>query len=442
MNLDFDVCSVIILGDVNAGKSQLLAQFTSDKPFQIQYSSTISVNFAVKTLRWVDDKNYTRNVKFKLCDTAGSERYRAIVRSYYMSANIVVIAVSSAQTYEEKKRQIYFWRQEVESVYAQKVQGDRDTKKPVFLIVETKSDLISCTENTEKLYPFNLLSSDELQQIIKQDEYYCTISAKQKNMLDVFGELLLTAYLKNKFPHLQKFTLLKSIQNSDSELKKVQGWKEITQERKMTEWLTWIPFVPKTVIHTVKQRIKEDETKNNIKQISNEGLKQILLGLRIKLIQGVYGRNWLTDKNQPYHIEDFGLIPGGKDYTYTINIKKTVAKHIKDDLSGGKILTVTEEITPQSRTIRVPYHVWLMLTQIDLLLNKAVIECQDLINVYDEIIKAALSTSFLNNTRAVSTANFYEAILPIHFEQAVSEHFVPIPTEEIELIQGNYQVRQ
>ena len=87
---------LLIIGESGVGKSSLLLRFTDDL-FDPEISSTIGVDFKVKTLR-VEGNN---QVKLAIWDTAGQERFRTLTPSYYRGAQgaILVYDVNSKETF-------------------------------------------------------------------------------------------------------------------------------------------------------------------------------------------------------------------------------------------------------------------------------------------------------------------------------------------------------
>ena len=67
----------ILLGDSNVGKSCLMSQFLEKKFYSI-IDPTIGVEFGSKVIQ-VSDKI----IKVQIWDTAGTENYRSITRSYF-----------------------------------------------------------------------------------------------------------------------------------------------------------------------------------------------------------------------------------------------------------------------------------------------------------------------------------------------------------------------
>ncbi|CAG9310565.1 unnamed protein product [Blepharisma stoltei] len=70
----------IIIGETSVGKSCLMLSFT-DKKFRQQHDLTLGVEFGTKIMELEGEK-----IKLQLWDTAGSEKFRSVTRSYYRAA--------------------------------------------------------------------------------------------------------------------------------------------------------------------------------------------------------------------------------------------------------------------------------------------------------------------------------------------------------------------
>jgi Ras-related protein Rab-1A len=96
---------IIIIGDAGVGKSSIASMYCESK-YNDQYTSTIGVDFYIKTLRIDNDNTQTKdnpqqsiNIKLQIWDTAGQERYRSITSSYYKSAYAVVLVFDMTDAY-------------------------------------------------------------------------------------------------------------------------------------------------------------------------------------------------------------------------------------------------------------------------------------------------------------------------------------------------------
>lgn len=98
------LAKVILLGPSGAGKSCMLHRFINSS-WKILSSQTIGVEFASKIVHIHprDPSRGTRKrIKLQLWDTAGTERFRSVSRSYYRGAAgaILVYDVSSWRSFE------------------------------------------------------------------------------------------------------------------------------------------------------------------------------------------------------------------------------------------------------------------------------------------------------------------------------------------------------
>ena len=94
-NYDF-LFKVLLVGDSSVGKTSMLLRYT-DETFAKEFQTTIGVDFRIKTLTINDQV-----AKLQLWDTAGQDRYRRIVSSYYRGAHglIIVYDITSVSSFE------------------------------------------------------------------------------------------------------------------------------------------------------------------------------------------------------------------------------------------------------------------------------------------------------------------------------------------------------
>ena len=103
------VYKVLLLGDSSVGKTCFLLRYC-DKSFQDVHLSTIGLDYRLKTITLKNNKN----IKLQIWDTAGQDRFRAITKNYYKSANgvLLIYDISNLQTYENAKNWISQIREE------------------------------------------------------------------------------------------------------------------------------------------------------------------------------------------------------------------------------------------------------------------------------------------------------------------------------------------
>lgn len=86
---------VIIIGDTAVGKSCLLLQF-SDKRFKSQHDITIGVEYGTKNIKLEENE-----IKLQIWDTAGSETFKSITRTYYkgVAGALIVFDITRKETF-------------------------------------------------------------------------------------------------------------------------------------------------------------------------------------------------------------------------------------------------------------------------------------------------------------------------------------------------------
>ncbi len=79
------IFKLILIGNSGVGKSSILNRYMN-KTFEDSYKCTIGVDFLMKSIE-INGKT----VKLQLWDTAGQEKYKSMVSSYYRGANVALI---------------------------------------------------------------------------------------------------------------------------------------------------------------------------------------------------------------------------------------------------------------------------------------------------------------------------------------------------------------
>lgn len=76
---------IVIIGDPSVGKTSLLTRIISNK-FEPKYTSTLGVDFSFKDLKVRNSR-----IKLQIWDTAGQEKYRSLITSYYKHTDGIII---------------------------------------------------------------------------------------------------------------------------------------------------------------------------------------------------------------------------------------------------------------------------------------------------------------------------------------------------------------
>ena len=117
----------IIVGDNGVGKSSIIRTYIEDT-FVINYNSTIGIDFHIKVV-----EHDNKKIKIHIWDTAGTERFKTIVRSYYKDCIgcVVVFDITNRTSFDN----VHKW---VEDVYTH----TNTNKKMEFILVGNKCDLM------------------------------------------------------------------------------------------------------------------------------------------------------------------------------------------------------------------------------------------------------------------------------------------------------------
>jgi small GTP-binding protein len=79
------IFKLILIGNSGVGKSSIIQRYMKNT-FEESYKCTIGVDFLMKTLNLNG-----KTVKLQLWDTAGQEKYKSMVASYYRGANVALV---------------------------------------------------------------------------------------------------------------------------------------------------------------------------------------------------------------------------------------------------------------------------------------------------------------------------------------------------------------
>ncbi|CAF0870396.1 unnamed protein product [Didymodactylos carnosus] len=115
---------ILIIGDSGIGKTSILQRFANDY-FAPDYVATIGVDFQIRTID-IDSKD----IKLQVWDTAGQDRFKCIVSSFYRGANGVLVCFDITNI--ESFRNVDTWIDEIQRYCPENT--------PIYL-VGTKSDL-------------------------------------------------------------------------------------------------------------------------------------------------------------------------------------------------------------------------------------------------------------------------------------------------------------
>ena len=163
-NLNIYKFKIILLGDVGVGKTAIFQRFITNK-FSIDYHCTISCEYKVHSIKL----NNNALVKLNLWDTAGTEKFQSVTRSYYKNSNgiVLIFDLTSRKSFNQLKK----WVNEI---------NDYCPKESEIILVGNKSD---CNDRT--------IEKEEAQLFAKKNNYdYIETSALNgTNVLLLFETL-------------------------------------------------------------------------------------------------------------------------------------------------------------------------------------------------------------------------------------------------------------
>ena len=164
---------LIVVGDINTGKSSILNRFTKNV-FEEHYQSTIGLDFI--------SKNYTihnQEVRLVLYDTAGQEKFRSLIPMYIREAQIILLIydISNKNSFNSIPK----WFSDILNV---------KDDEAVFGLIGNKNDL---NDKREVTYEEGKKLADEKNIIFEE------ISAKTGNNINEFFHDKVFEALYNKF---------------------------------------------------------------------------------------------------------------------------------------------------------------------------------------------------------------------------------------------------
>ena len=168
---------LIILGKDFTGKSSFLKRiksydnYKSFRKFTAIYFPTIGIDFGIICIQY-NNKIF----KFRIWDLSGQERYGAIIKSYYIPANYILIFYDALDKESFKKAKVYY----EEALNA--------NNKAIYFLIRSKYDSISNLHN-------NKIVSDEeaLKFADKNNLIFAHISSfeKEENGINEVFEIIM-----------------------------------------------------------------------------------------------------------------------------------------------------------------------------------------------------------------------------------------------------------
>lgn len=165
---------VIIIGDSGVGKTAILSKYVKGV-FPVAPTPTIAIEFASKIIQ-IKEGGY---IKAQIWDSAGQERYKAIVAGHYRRAAgaLIVYDVTKKSTFEH----ITNWLKNI---------NEMAEKNCITYLIGNKIDLLDSNNNSREV------SVEEAQKYAKDNglKYYETSALTSVRINDCFEDLLQEIY--------------------------------------------------------------------------------------------------------------------------------------------------------------------------------------------------------------------------------------------------------
>jgi len=169
---------LIMIGDENVGKTSIISRFKSDK-YSGKYEPTLGLDFQSKSII-IDNKN----VKLLLYDTAGQEKFRALVPLYTKEAKIIFFVYDI--TNYDSFLNIEKWFNSLSNINKDEI---------IFFIIGNKIDLIN-----ERKVP-----TEEAKMYAESHNYFfAEVSALTGEGIDDLFSRKLSTQIKKQFLYEEK----------------------------------------------------------------------------------------------------------------------------------------------------------------------------------------------------------------------------------------------
>ena len=184
---------LIFLGDQHVGKSCILNRFWNDT-FTEEYQATIGLDFQSKNVQ-IDNQD----IHLLLYDTAGQEKFRALIPMYTRDANIILLVYDV--TSKESFTHLSGWLKDLTNVKKENV---------IFAVVGNKTDL----GNKIYLIDTRQVTTEEGKKFAEEKNFmFAEVSAKTGDGIKKLFDVILKEMLKKKpeslpqpqFIEIQKF---------------------------------------------------------------------------------------------------------------------------------------------------------------------------------------------------------------------------------------------
>ena len=192
---------IVTLGNGQVGKTSIILRYIDDR-FSANYLSTIGIDSKIKKIKMPNGEQ----IKVKISDTAGQERFRSIASNYLKKANGILLVYDI--TCHESFSDINKWLQEI---------NKNESTKPMVLI-GNKSDL---EEKREVPKEEGMGYAKNVAKNIPFYETSCkTGDNVDKAIMDLVNQIYNKYSSNNKIENTENIEIVKEKDNKDIKEKK------------------------------------------------------------------------------------------------------------------------------------------------------------------------------------------------------------------------------
>ena len=103
-------CKVVFIGESGVGKTSIINRYEYNN-FSSSIGKTSGASFGAKVYYL---KDYEKSIKFEMWDTAGEQKYRALVKVFCKNANACILVYDITRYYSFKELKNY-WVKEIKA---------------------------------------------------------------------------------------------------------------------------------------------------------------------------------------------------------------------------------------------------------------------------------------------------------------------------------------
>ena len=191
---------IVTLGNGQVGKTSIILRYIDDR-FSANYLSTIGIDSKIKKIKMPNGEQ----IKVKISDTAGQERFRSIASNYLKKANGILLVYDI--TCHESFSDINKWLQEI---------NKNESTKPMVLI-GNKSDL---EEKREVPKEEGMGYAKNVAKNIPFYETSCkTGDNVDKAIMDLVNQIYNKYSSNNKIENIENIELVKEKEKGNEDIK-------------------------------------------------------------------------------------------------------------------------------------------------------------------------------------------------------------------------------